>query len=132
MWRLTFIVLATAALGSIAGTLFLCLMGDGPGSLGVGGFIGFIFRLSLSTMIATVPETLLLVGLQAILLEQAQSKRVAGFLIVVIGGLVGGLVLGFLSESLSGILIGLLYGSLTAIALLLLQTLPGLSPATIR
>ena len=129
MWRFALIVLGTAAAGSLAGTLVLGLLAGGTGSPDQ---VGSVLSFSRFTMVFTVPGAIMLVGLQAMLLERGFSRPITSVLIILAGGVAGGLVLGFLSLALASVSVGALYGTLTAIAFILLQMLPGLSPEAAR
>ena len=130
MRRLFLLVFLAAGLGSLMATIACSLIPDtfGPGV--AFGSLQFMLRLSAIAMVFTVPGATLLVGLQGRLLERNLPGWVIGPSLLVFGGVAGGLV--FLVGNIEPMWIGALYGASTAVVLLLVERLPGLSPAAIR
>lgn len=130
MWRLVLIVFLAAGIGSVVATVTCSFLPDvfGPGPTFES--LRFVLNISVATMVFTVPGATMLVGLQARLKERDLPGWVVSPAIVVAGGVAGGLV--FLALNMMPIWVGALYGTLTAVALLLVERLPGLSPAATR
>jgi len=131
MWRPILQIVLAAALGSLAATILFGLFVGGTGGLDP---ISLVFWFATGTMFLTLPGATMLYGLRASFLERGLPQIVIGILLTLIGTSVGGAALLFISawDPLQTMAVGGLYGGLTAVALLLMQTLPGLSPSAAR
>ena len=130
MWRILLLVILAAGLGSLAATLICAVI---PGVLGPGAIfesLPFMFNFSLLTMLFTVPGATLLMGLQARLQEREPPGWFVPPVLMVTGGVAGALI--FLVLNFEPIWVGALYGASTAVALLLVERLPGFSPSAAR
>lgn len=118
MWRSLFIVSGAAALGSLVGTVGLALL---SGDTGVVEQVRFVFGFATVTMMFTLPGTIMLIGLQAILTERELGTHYRNMITILFGVLAGAIVLTFISIYLADV--GAFYGLCTGIALLCLQRL---------
>ena len=129
MWRALLTIVLAAALGSLAATIIFCLPGEGTGSSDP---VRFVLSLAGGSMLFTIPGAGMLYALRASLREREFPDLAASALIVIAGSVAGGLVLGVLPGRLIWLAIGALYGGVTAVALLLVQAVAGLSRGATR
>lgn len=118
MWRTVIIVILSAALGSLSVTCIGTLMVDGTGAMEP---VWFIIRVSMGTMIFTLPGALMLNGLRAILMEQNIQGWPATTTLLLVGAAAGGLILCFFLPFLLAMPVGGLYGFATAAMFVSLQ-----------
>lgn len=118
MWRSLLIVLLAAALGALAATFGLSLVAGGTGATDPSRFI---FGFAAGTMIFTIPGTIMLTGLDAILTEHGLRNAHRAALAALTGALSGAGVLAFIAPPMAGV--GAFYGLATATAFVCLQRL---------
>jgi hypothetical protein len=118
MWRYLMIVLGSAALGSLGGTVGFVLIMGGTGSPDP---VGFVSGFTLFTMIFTTPGSIMLIGLRDILAERGLGRLQRDALVALFGALSGALILGLISPHNGGL--GAFYGLSTAVALMVVQRL---------
>jgi hypothetical protein len=100
MWRFLLLMFGAAALGSLAGTLAFAVIAGGSGTPEPARAI---IGLTAATMFFTVPGTLMLIGLQAILAGRGWGRHRCDALVALFGAAAGAVILAFIAPHAAGI-----------------------------